>query len=83
MIQPDYKTFARLARQGNLVVTASNFANEQHIFNLTLGTHLQLTDRSNLRVSGVVPLRESNPLDNTARNRYFDGELSVQFNRNF
>jgi hypothetical protein len=68
---------------GGLNITVANFANQQNIFNLTLGTHLQLTDTSNLRISGVVPLRGSNPIDNTARNRYFDGELSVQYNRNF
>lgn len=66
---------------GAATISLANFANEQHIFNMTLGTHLQLTDRSNLRVSGVVPLRSNNPGDAIDRNRYFDGELSVQFNR--
>lgn len=67
---------------GGLNVTIANFANAQNVINLTLGMHFQLSPISNLRVSAVAPLTSGSD-DNVDRNRYFDGEVSVQYNRYF
>lgn len=50
--------------------------NRVDYLNFTLGVHWQITDLSNLRVSGVFPMRRD-------PDRQFDSELQVSFNRNF
>lgn len=61
--------------------TLTNFANNQNVLALTTGVHFQITPVSNLRIATVVPLKGGNAGDPLARDRYFDAELSVQFNR--
>jgi len=50
--------------------------NRVDYLNLTMGVHWQITPLSNLRVSGVFPMRPD-------PNRQFDSELQMSFNRNF
>lgn len=53
-----------------------NVGNRLDVLNATLGAHFQLTELSNLRVAGVVPLRG-------AFDQQFDAEIQVSFNRMF
>jgi hypothetical protein len=50
--------------------------NRSDYLNTSAGVHFQLTELTNLRVSGVFPMR-ADP------DRQFDGELQVSFNRHF
>lgn len=50
--------------------------NRVDYLNVTTGVHWQITPLSNLRVSGVFPMRRD-------PDRQFDSELQVSFNRNF
>lgn len=62
-------------------VVLSNFANHQNVLNLSAGLHRQITRQSNIRVGAVVPLRGASTSNRLARDRFFDAEVSVQYNR--
>ncbi|MFM7071916.1 MAG: hypothetical protein ACKO38_09015 [Planctomycetota bacterium] len=70
---------ADIVRNTSLLVGSPRFgnvANRLDVLNATVGLHFQLTELSNLRVAGVVPLRG-------AYDQQFDAEIQVSFNRMF
>lgn len=66
--QPDVGTFIN--------AELTNLANRTDVLNLTGGIQLQIGRLSNLRVAGVVPVRNQ-------PDRQFDSEIQISFNRHF
>lgn len=62
------------AGDGSLVL--SNTINRFDVVNLTLGMHAQINRMTDVRIGGVIPLRNS-------QNRFFDSELMVSVVRRY
>ncbi|MCH7988792.1 MAG: hypothetical protein IID46_06515, partial [Planctomycetes bacterium] len=62
------------AGDGSLVL--SNTINRFDVVNLTVGMHAQINRMTDVRIGGVIPLRNS-------QNRFFDSELMVSVVRRY
>jgi hypothetical protein len=58
------------------IVDLRNAANWMNVVNVTSGLHIELFNNSTLRIAGAFPLLQRD-------DRFFDGELLVQFGQRY
>jgi hypothetical protein len=72
----DFVAFSRPSVISPSIVDLRNAANWMNVVNVTSGLHIELFNNSTLRIAGAFPLLQRD-------DRFFDGELLVQFGQRY
>lgn len=72
----DFVAFSRPSVLAPSIVDIRNTANWMNVVNVTAGLHFELLNDSTLRIAGAFPLTQRD-------DRFFDGELLVQFGQRY